>query len=138
MALRDKPHARLTKETPFARELSRDASGDLGDAAESPHGVVARRDVRPAEMKDVKLSVAAGAVGFHVHPLEQIGIAFRVDDDHNLVIALAPSTDVLGDEEFGESCLADACGTEDERVTDAFTQRERDVDLVGLDTMQPR
>src|SRR3546814_2225756 len=71
----------------FARELSGDARGHLGDPPEPAHRVVARRDVRPAQMEDVELAFTPGALGLDVHALQQVRIALGVEDDHHLVLA---------------------------------------------------
>src|SRR3546814_13113292 len=55
----------------FARELSGDARGHLGDPPEPAHRVVARRDFRPAQMEDVELAFTPGALGLDVHALQQ-------------------------------------------------------------------
>ena len=39
-------------------------------------------------MEHVELIQAAGTLALHVHTLEQVSIAFRVEDDHHLVVRL--------------------------------------------------
>ena len=120
----------------LARELAGDARGHLGDAAEPAHGVVARRDVRPAQMEDVELALAPGTLGLHVHALEQIGIALGIEDDHHLVLAANLAADVLGDEQLGQTSLAHPRRAQDQRMSDPLAQRQADVHLVRLDAMQ--
>ena len=71
----------------FLDALPRNAGGDFRYTPESPHGVVARGDVRPSQVEDVELAFAAGALSLDVHPLQEIGIALGVNDDHHLVLA---------------------------------------------------
>ena len=89
-------------------------------------------------MEDVELAFASGAFGFHVHALEQIGVALGVEDDHDLVLAAHLAADVLGDEQFGQAGLADAGGAEHQRMADALGQRQGDVNLVRFDAVQAR
>ena len=71
-----------------------------------PIGVVARGNLRPAEMKDVKFAFAPGALGLNVHALEQVCVTLRIEDDANFVLAVRPAPNVLRDEELGQTCLA--------------------------------
>ena len=122
----------------FARELSGDARGHLGDPPEPADGVVARRDVRPAQMEHVELAFAPGALGLDVHALQQVRIALGVEDDHHLVLAADLAADVLRDEQLGQPRLAHARGAQHQGVADTLAQRQGDVDLVRLDAMQAR
>ncbi|KWT95166.1 hypothetical protein APY03_2517 [Variovorax sp. WDL1] len=123
----------------FAGELPRDACRHFRDPAEAAHGVVAGADLRPTQVEDVELALAARALGFDVHALQEIGIPLGIDDDHDLVLArgvLAP--DVLGDEQLGEPRLAHAGGAQHQRMPDALAQRQADVHLVRFDAVQAR
>ncbi|MCY1511712.1 hypothetical protein D9M68_461490 [compost metagenome] len=122
----------------FAGELAGDTRGDFGDATEAPHGVVARRDVRPAEVEEIELALTAGTLGLDIHPLEQVGIAFGIEDDHRLILAggiAAPN--VLGNEQLGQPRFTDPRRAQDQGLTDALAQRQVDVELMGFDTVQP-
>ena len=58
-------------------------------------GVVAGADFRPAQVEDVELAFAASALGFDVHPFQEIGIPLGVDDDDDLMLAGSiPAADV--------------------------------------------
>ncbi len=123
----------------LARELARNAGGHFRNAAEAAHGVVAGGNIGPAQVEDVELAFAARALGLDVHPLEQVGIALGVEDDHDLVLARGVlAADVLGDEQFGQPRLAHPRGAQHQRVADALAQRQADVHLVGLDAVQAR
>lgn len=52
----------------LAGQLVGDARGDLGDARETADGVVARRDLRVAEVEHVELVLAPGPLGLSVDP----------------------------------------------------------------------
>ncbi|KWV89999.1 hypothetical protein PFLmoz3_00347 [Pseudomonas fluorescens] len=84
-------------------------------------------------MEDIKLFLPAGAFGFDVHALEQVGIALRVEDNHYLMFN---AMNVLGDVHLSESRLADAGCAQHQRVTDPFAQWQTDLRLIGLDPMQ--
>ena len=90
-------------------------------------------------MEDIELAFAARALGLDIHPLQEIGISFGVDDDHDLVFARGvPPADVLSDEEFGQTCFAHPCRSQNQGVAHALTQRQADVHLVGFDAVQAR
>src|SRR5690606_30355042 len=114
-------------------ELAGDARGYLGDATEAADGVVAAGDVRPAQVKDIELALAAGTARLDVHALEQVGVALGVEDDAHL----AP-VNVLGDVQLGQAGLADPGGAQHQSVADAFVERQRDVGFVGLHAVQQR
>ncbi|MNM65061.1 hypothetical protein D3C81_764840 [compost metagenome] len=117
----------------FTAQLAGDARGDFGYAPEAADGVVAGGDLRPAQVEHVELMFAAGASRFHVHPLEQVGIALGVEDDHHL---LAGSVDVLGDVHLGQARLADPRGAQHQGVPDALAQRQAGFLFLRLDAMQ--
>ncbi|MNJ63798.1 hypothetical protein D3C77_597220 [compost metagenome] len=77
--------------------------------------------------------LATGALRFHVHALEQIGIALGVEDDHHL---LARAVDVLGDVHLGQACLADPRGPQHQGMADALAQRQAGFLFLRLDAMQ--
>lgn len=113
-------------------------------------------------MKHVELVEAPGALALDVHALEQVGIALRIENDHDLVVGLflyspapapsmgglAPSphadsrpaamrsANVLGDEHFRQASLAYPCGAQDQCVAHALTQRETDILLIWFDPVQ--
>ena len=123
----------------LTRKLSRDARGHLADSTEAAHRVVARTDVRPAEVEDVELAFAPGALGLHVHAFQEVRVALRIEDDHHLVLAcsVAPPN-VLGHEQFGQAGLADPGRAQHERVSDPFAERQAHIDFVRFDAMQSR
>ncbi len=122
----------------FAGELPRDACRHFRDPTEAAHGVVAGADFRPAQVEDVELAFAASALGFDVHPFQEIGIPLGVDDDDDLMLAGSiPAADVLRDEQLGQARLAHPRGAQHQRVPDALAQRQADVHFVGLDAVQP-
>src|SRR5690606_15334607 len=86
-------------------ELAGDARGYLGDATEAADGVVAAGDVRPAQVKDIELALAAGTARLDVHALEQVGVALGIEDDAHLA-----AVNVLGDVQLGQAGLADPGG----------------------------
>ena len=95
--------------------MAGNARGHLADAAKPAHGVVARTDIRPAKMKNIELALAPGAFGLDIHALEQVRIAFGVEDDDDFVLAnCVTPPDVLSDEQLGESCFAHPRGAQDE------------------------
>ena len=105
----------------FAGELPRHPGRHFADAAEAAHRVVARRNVRPAQVEDVKLAFTARALGLGIHPLEQVRVPFGVDDDHDLVLACGVlAADVLRDEQLGQPRLAHPRGAQHQRVSDAL------------------
>src|SRR5690606_27637419 len=107
----------------FVGELTGDARGYFGDPSEPTHRVVACTDVGPAEVENVELACATGALGLDVHPLEQVRGPLGVEDDHDLVFAGDLAVNVLGDEQLGEPGLAHARGPQDQGVTHALAQR---------------
>ena len=119
----------------FAAELAGNPSGDFRDATETADGVVACGNLRPAQMEDVELVLTAGASRFHVHALEQVGIAFGVEDDHHF---LARPVDVLGDVDLGQARLADPGSAQDQGMAHALAQRQGGFLFVGLDAVQQR
>ncbi len=150
----------------LAGELAGDACGDLGDPTEPADGVVACRQVRMTEVEHVELVQAAGTFAFHVHTLQQVSVAFRVEDDHHLVVRLllcAPApiavvnrlgppahlhslasasavgaANILGDEQLRESRLTHPRGAEYQCVADALAQLQAYVLFARLDAMEPR
>ncbi|MNV78796.1 hypothetical protein D3C71_1723120 [compost metagenome] len=84
-------------------------------------------------MEDIKLLLPTGTFGFDVHPLEQVSVALRIENDDDLVF---DAMNVLGDVHLGESCLADAGRAEHQGVSDPFAQRQTDFRFIGLDPMQ--
>ncbi|OSN27751.1 hypothetical protein BV338_05635 [Pseudomonas syringae pv. actinidiae] len=98
----------------FAGELPSDPGGDLRNSAKSPNGVVACRVIRPAQVEHIKFVQSAGAFGFEIHALEQIGIALRIEDDNDLVLAVFFSPDVLGDEQLSQACFSYTCGAKNQ------------------------
>src|SRR3546814_1035132 len=71
----------------FTGELPCNAGRHLADTSKAPHGAVARGNVRPAQMEDIELALAARALSLDVHQLQQIGIPFGVADDNYLVLS---------------------------------------------------
>ena len=123
----------------LAGELPGNARGDFTDASEAPHRVVACRELGPAEVKDVELALATRSLGFDVHAFQEIRVALGVDDDHDLMLTVCiRATDVLGDEQLGQPRLPHARGAQHQRMADALTQWQADVDLVGFDAVQSR
>ena len=60
------------------------AGGHLGDAREVADAVVARGNLRVAQVEQVELVQSAGALGLRIHAQHQVGIALRVDHDGDL------------------------------------------------------
>jgi len=112
----------------FRGQLAGDAGGDLGDAREAAHRVVARRDLRMAEVEHEELPGTRGPLGFREHTAQQVDVTLGVEHDHNLAAA-----DVLGDQQLGEARLADPRGSQHQRVSDAVFQIHPDLALVGFD-----
>ena len=81
------------------------------------------------EHKEGVLSSAAFA--FHKHPLEQVGIALGVEHDAGFATA-----NVLGDQQFSQTGLADTGGAEHQGVADPFAQGQADFHFMGFDTVQ--
>ncbi|RMP14398.1 hypothetical protein ALQ30_200154 [Pseudomonas syringae pv. persicae] len=121
----------------FAGELTSDPGGHLRNPAKTPNGIIACRVIRPAQVEHIEFVQASGAFGFQIHAFEQIGIALRVEDDDDLVLAVLFSPDVLSDEQFSQGRFSDTGGTQNNRMAYPLTQRERDVLLVWLDAVQP-
>ena len=71
-------------EVPRIAELPGDPTRYFRNSAEPSHSIVARRDIRPAQMKDVKLIAAPGALALRVHPFQQVGIPFGVEHNHHV------------------------------------------------------
>ena len=95
----------------LARQLIGDAGGDLGDAGEVADGVVAHRGSRVAEVKHHEVLCATALTGLGVDAFQEIGIALRVEDDHDVAAA-----DVLRNQELGQPCLADPRGAQHQGV----------------------
>ncbi|MNP04551.1 hypothetical protein D3C76_964690 [compost metagenome] len=93
----------------FAAQLPGDPGGDFRDAAEAADGVVACGDFRPAQVKDIKIVLAAGAPSFHVHAFEQVGVTLGVEDNHHF---LSWPVDVLRDVDLGQARFADPGGAQ--------------------------
>lgn len=94
----------------FTRQLPGNAARHFRDAPETAHGVVSGRDIRPAKMENIELAITSNALGLDVHTLEQIRIAFGIEDNYRLEFidagdALDPSN-ALGDEQLGQTRLA--------------------------------
>lgn len=69
-------------------------------------------------MEQDKAVTASGALRFCPQTLQQIGVAFRIENDHHLATA-----DVLSGKQFRQTGFTDAGGTEHQRVAGAFTER---------------
>ena len=82
------------------------------------------------EVEHEELPAAPRPLGFREHTAQQIDVALRVEDDHHLA-----ATDVLGDQQLGQARLADARGSQHQRVPDPILQVHPDLALVGLDTV---
>ena len=122
----------------LAGELAGDARGHLRDAPEAPHRIVAGGNIRPTEMEHVELAVTPSTLGFHVHALEQVGIALGVEHDHDLVLGVDLAADILGDAQLGQPGLANPCSAEHQGMTDSLAQWQGNVRLLGLDAVQAR
>ena len=114
-------------------ELARDPGRDLGDPREVADGVVAGAPLRIAQVEEVELALATGALHFGPDPLDQLGVALGIEDDDDL----APM-EVLGDEELAEPGLADARRAEDERMAYAIRERHGDRTFRKLDAVERR
>ena len=86
-------------------------------------------------MKEEKFVFAPGAHRFRVAAQHQVGIALGIDDDDDIATRY-----VLGDDEFGKTCLADPGGADDQGVTDTVAEilEEFFFRFVEPDTVQPR
>ncbi len=93
--------------------------------------------VWPAQVEHIKFVQAAGAFGFEIHALEQIGVALRVEDDNDFMLAVFFTPNVLSDEQFSQARFSDTGGAQNNRMAYSLAQRERDVLLVWLDAVQP-
>ncbi len=101
------PRTRGTPRCCLHRKAGRRCAWQLPRCVEAAHRVVAGADVRPA-CGNVELAFASGALGLHVHALQQIRIALGIEDDHDLVLSIDRAPDVLRDEQLGRAGLADA------------------------------
>jgi hypothetical protein len=70
-------------------------------------------------MEQDKAVAASGALRLCPQALQQIGVAFRIKDDHHLATA-----DVLSGKQFRQPGFADAGGAEHQRVAGAFAERQ--------------
>ena len=69
---------------PCIAELPGDPTCYFRDPPKPPYRIVARRDIRPAQMKDMKLITAPGTLTLGVHPFQQVSIPFGVEHDHHI------------------------------------------------------
>ena len=51
----------------FAGKLARYARGNFRNTSETPHSVIASTDLWPAKVKHIEFTLAASALGFHIH-----------------------------------------------------------------------
>ncbi|MND29305.1 hypothetical protein D3C80_198110 [compost metagenome] len=117
----DKAPGKLTKRrgVAFTAQLTSDPRSDFRDAAEAADGVVARGDLRPAQVKDIKLVLSASPLCFHIHAGEELGIALGVEDDHHF---LSGPVDILSNVHLGHTCFTHPGGAQYQRVAHAFDQ----------------
>ena len=114
----------------FRGQLPGDPGGDLGDAGEASHRVVACRDLRVAEVEQEEVLLPPCPLGFRIDAAQQVNVALGVEDDHHLAAA-----DVLTDEQFRQPRLAHPGGAQHQGVADPLTQIHPDLGLRGLDTV---
>ena len=84
-------------------------------------------------MKHVEVLGASRPLGLGIYPPQEIGVPLRIEHDHHI----APP-DILGDEDLGKPCLANARRTQHQGMTDPLTDIHPDILLVGLHGMQGR
>ncbi|RML48297.1 hypothetical protein ALQ97_200068 [Pseudomonas savastanoi pv. glycinea] len=119
----------------LAAKLPGDARRYLRDASETSYSVVTSGDLRPTQMEDIELFLTTGSSRFDVHTLEQVGIAFGVEDNDHLMF---DAVDILGDVHLSQSGFADTGGAQYQGMANPFTQGQADLHLVRLDAMQQR
>ena len=86
----------------------------LGDAAEVADAVVARGNVRVAQVKQVELIGAPGALRLGIQPQHEVSIALGIDDDGHV-----SRMDVLGGQHLQHARLAHPRGAQHDHVTRA-------------------
>ncbi|RMV41072.1 hypothetical protein ALP11_200083 [Pseudomonas syringae pv. papulans] len=69
--------------------------------------------IRPAQVEHIKFVQASGAFGFQIHAFEQIGIALRVEDDNDFMLAVFFTPNVLSDEQFSQARFSDTGSAQD-------------------------
>ncbi|MNH18098.1 hypothetical protein D3C79_777920 [compost metagenome] len=117
----------------FTAQLAGDPGSDFRNAPEAADGVVACGDLRPAQVEDIELVLAASAPRLDVHALEQVGVALGVEDDDHFP---ARSMDVLGDIHLGQASLAHPCGAQHQGMSNALAERQTGFLLLRFDAVQ--
>ena len=117
----------------FAGQLVGDPGGHLGDTREVADGVVAGRDLGKAQMEHVEVLGPSGPLGLGVDASQQAGVTLGIEDDHHV-----PAPDVLGDEDLGQSGLADPGGPQHQGVPHPLAEIHPHVLFVRLDRVQGR
>ena len=84
-------------------------------------------------MKQVEIVCSPCPFGLGVDPTQQICVAFRIEDDHDV-----SAPDVLDDQDLRKPCLAHARGAQHQRVADALADIHPDILFVGLHGVQRR
>jgi hypothetical protein len=79
-------------------------------------------------MEEIEVLGPSGPFGLGIDASQQPAVALGVEHDHHIA-----ALDVLGDEELGESGLADAGGAEHQGVPDPLAQVHPHLLLVRFD-----
>ena len=109
----------------FGGKLPGDAAGNLRDAAKASDGVVAGRNLRPAQMKQPEDAFPPGAVRLRPDSTQQVGITHRV-----------ATANILGNQQLRQPGFADAGGAEHQCMPRSVAQWQRDVAFVQLHAVQ--
>ena len=131
----DESPGKLTERRTVAlpAQLPGDTASDLRDAFKTPNGVIACRDIRPAQMEDEQLIPTAGTVGFSPNTPQQVSIPFRIKHNGDVTAA-----NILGDQQFRQAGLTDTGSAQHQAMPYAFAQCHRDIELIGFNTMDRR
>jgi hypothetical protein len=105
--------------------------GHLGDAREAAHRVVARRDLRVAEVEEEEVLLPPCPLRLPIDTPQQVEVALGVEDDHRLAAA-----DILTDEQFRQPGLAHPGGAQHQGVADPLAQVHPDIGFRRFDGVE--